>query len=969
MSKPPVSVAEIRQSFLDFFAAKGHTVVPSSPLVPGNDPTLMFTNSGMVQFKDVFLGTDKRPYVRAASVQACLRAGGKHNDLENVGYTARHHTFFEMLGNWSFGDYFKKESLQWGWELLTQVYGLPPEKLLATVYHEDDEAYDIWTKVIGLPPERVIRIGDNKGGKYKSDNFWTMADTGPCGPCSEIFYDHGPHIPGGPPGSPDEDGDRFIEIWNHVFMQFEMHEDGSVTRLPAPCVDTGMGLERVAAILQGVHSNYEIDLFQKLIQAAARETGCTDLDNPSLKVIADHIRATAFLVSDGVIPSNEGRGYVQRRIIRRAIRHGYKLGQKKPFFHKLVPDLVAQMGEAYPRLKAKQAEVMAALKAEEERFFETLETGMQILESRLDDKYLLCEAYKRETGDKENIIGVTKSQNEPDEWFLGNGPHDIHRAQLIPLLDGPHAALPAYTEQRPIVVIATPDANASFNTPVNPLLWRVHTVSEDWKQLPGDVAFKLHDTYGFPLDLTQDVCRERGVTVDEAGFDAAMQHQKDMARAAGKFKMDKALAYDGAPSRFTGYTSLQEQATVLALYADGAPVQQLQAGQSGVVVLDVTPFYAESGGQVGDRGHITAASGALFDVQDTQKIKADVFGQHGVLSSGSLKVGDAVQATVNAELRAATTRNHSVTHLMHKALRETLGSHVQQKGSLVDEDKTRFDFVQNAPVTPEQLHRIEQLVNAEIVADAPTVIREMDIESAKATGAMMLFGEKYGDTVRVVDIGSSRELCGGTHVQRAGEIGLFKLVAEGGVAAGVRRVEAITGAKALAYVQQLESTVAQAARALKAPVHELQAKLEQQLEHAKALEKEIAALKDKLASSQGDELVAQAIDVKGLKVLAAKLEGVDAKTLRDTLDKLKDKLKTAAIVLAAVDGDKVQLAAGVTKDAVGQVKAGELVNFVAQQVGGKGGGKPDMAMAGGTDASKLPAALQSVQAWVAERLG
>lgn len=870
-----MSVAQIRQTFLDFFAARGHTIVPSSPLVPANDPTLMFTNSGMVQFKDVFLGADKRPYHRATSVQACLRAGGKHNDLENVGYTARHHTFFEMLGNWSFGDYFKKESLQWGWELLTQVYKLPPERLLATVYHEDDEAYDIWTKVIGLPPERVIRIGDNKGGKYKSDNFWMMADTGPCGPSSEIFYDHGPHIPGGPPGSPDEDGDRFIEIWNHVFMQFEMHEDGSVTRLPAPCVDTGMGLERVAAILQGVHSNYEIDLFQKLIQAAARETGCTDLDNPSLKVIADHIRATAFLVSDGVIPSNEGRGYVQRRIIRRAIRHGYKLGQKKPFFHKLVRDLVQQMGAAYPRLAEQEARITETLKTEEERFFETLAHGMEILDTALAG-------------------GV--------------------------------------------------------------------------QTLPGDVAFKLHDTYGFPLDLTQDVCRERGVTVDEAGFDAAMQHQKDTARAAGKFKMDKALAYDGAPSRFTGYTSLQEQATVLALYADGAPVQQLQAGQSGVVVLDATPFYAESGGQVGDAGLLTAP-GVVFAVADTQKIKAGVHGHHGALTQGALKVGDAVQAQVDALRRQATMRNHSVTHLMHKALREVLGSHVQQKGSLVDEDKTRFDFVQNAPVTPEQLHRIEQLVNAEIVADAPTVIREMDIESAKATGAMMLFGEKYGDTVRVVDIGSSRELCGGTHVQRAGEIGLFKLVAEGGVAAGVRRVEAITGAKALAYVQQLESTVAQAARALKAPVHELQSKLEQQLEHAKALEKEIAALKGKLASSQGDELVAQAIDVKGLKVLAVKLEGADAKTLRDTLDKLKDKLKTAAIVLAAVDGDKVQLAAGVTKDAVGQVKAGELVNFVAQQVGGKGGGKPDMAMAGGTDASKLPAALHSVQGWVAEKVG
>ncbi|PAT34486.1 alanine--tRNA ligase [Vandammella animalimorsus] len=968
----PTSVAEIRQSFLDFFAAKGHTIVPSSSLVPANDPTLMFTNSGMVQFKDVFLGTDKRPYVRATSVQASLRAGGKHNDLENVGYTARHHTFFEMLGNWSFGDYFKKESILWGWELLTKVYGLPPEKLLATVYHEDDEAYDIWTQVIGLPPERVIRIGDNKGGKYKSDNFWMMADTGPCGPCSEIFYDHGPHIPGGPPGSPDEDGDRFIEIWNHVFMQFEMHEDGSVTKLPAPCVDTGMGLERLAAILQGVHSNYEIDLFQALIQAAARETGCTDLNHPSLKVIADHIRATAFLVSDGVIPSNEGRGYVQRRIIRRAIRHGYKLGQKKPFFHKLVRDLVQQMGAAYPRLAEQEARITEALKTEEERFFETLANGMEILLDWVFDlRKLMLDAWCRETGKDRSLLFTIPSETTRPFWW-GKDSLDNEKIQLVPYLPSSHKDGPSLGCSSALkTVVILPDEIYKSRDLLD--LCKapgcdVHVLTESWRQLPGEIAFKLHDTYGFPLDLTQDVCRELGVTVDVAGFDAAMQHQKDTARAAGKFKMDKQLAYDGVPSRFTGYTSLQEQATVLALYADGAPVQQLQAGQHGVVVLDTTPFYAESGGQVGDRGQITTASGAVFEVQDTQKIKADVFGQHGVLQSGSLKVGDAVQAAVNAELRAATTRNHSVTHLMHKALRETLGEHVQQKGSLVDEDKTRFDFVQNAPVTQEQLHRIEQLVNAEIVQDAPTVIREMGIEDAKASGAMMLFGEKYGDVVRVVDIGESRELCGGTHVQRAGEIGLFKLVMEGGVAAGVRRVEAITGAKALAYVQQLESTVAQAARTLKAPVHELQAKLEQQLEHAKALEKEIAALKGKLASSQGDELAAQAIDVGGLKVLAAQLDGADAKTLRDTLDKLKDKLKSAAIVLAAVDGDKVQLAAGVTKDAVGQLKAGELVNFVAQQVGGKGGGKPDMAMAGGTDAAALPAALHSVQGWVAEKL-
>ncbi len=874
MTTRTFSVAEIRQSFLDFFAAKGHTVVASSPLVPGNDPTLMFTNSGMVQFKDVFLGSDRRSYVRAASVQACLRAGGKHNDLENVGYTARHHTFFEMLGNWSFGDYFKRESLKWAWELLTQVYGLPKERLLATVYQEDDEAYDIWTQEIGLPPERVIRIGDNKGGRYKSDNFWMMADTGPCGPCSEIFYDHGDHIPGGPPGSPEEDGDRFIEIWNNVFMQFEMHEDGSVTKLPAPCVDTGMGLERLAAILQHVHSNYEIDLFDTLIKAAARETGCADLSIPSLRVIADHLRATSFLVADGVIPSNEGRGYVQRRIIRRAIRHGYKLGKKTPFFHKLVPDLVKLMGEAYPNLRENADRVADVLKAEEERFYETLEIGMQILDGALDG-------------------GVTV--------------------------------------------------------------------------LPGDVAFKLHDTYGFPLDLTNDVCRERGLTVDEAGFAAAMDKQKSQARAAGKFKMDKALEYTGAGNHFAGYDSLMTHAKVLALYVDGTPVQTLGAGQSGVVVLDTTPFYAESGGQVGDQG-VIHHGGAQFHVLDTQKIKADVFGHHGELQSGQLTVGDAVQAHVDSELRAATVRNHSATHLMHKALREVLGGHVQQKGSLVNADRTRFDFAHNTPVTDAEIRQIETRVNAEILANATAQARVMDIESAQKTGAMMLFGEKYGETVRVLDIGSSRELCGGTHVNATGDIGLFKIVAESGVAAGVRRIEAVTGANALAYLQSLEDTVSQAAGSLKAPAAELNSRIAQVLDQVRVLEKEVAALKGKLASAQGDELVSQVVEVKGLKVLAAKLDGADAKTLRDTLDKLKDKLKTAAIVLAAVDGEKVQLAAGVTAGSVGKVKAGDLVNFVAQQVGGKGGGKPDMAMAGGTDAQALPQALASVAAWVEQRV-
>lgn len=874
MSQPAFTVADIRKTFLDFFASKGHTIVESSPLVPGNDPTLMFTNSGMVQFKDVFLGTDKRSYNRATSVQACLRAGGKHNDLENVGYTARHHTFFEMLGNWSFGDYFKRESLKWAWELLTEVYKLPADKLLATVYAEDDEAYDIWTKEIGLPPERVIRIGDNKGGRYKSDNFWMMADTGPCGPCSEIFYDHGAHIPGGPPGSPDEDGDRFIEIWNNVFMQFEMHEDGSVTPLPAPCVDTGMGLERLAAILQHVHSNYEIDLFDALIKAAARETGCADLANPSLKVIADHIRATSFLIVDGVIPSNEGRGYVQRRIVRRAIRHGYKLGQKTPFFHKLVQDLVQQMGAAYPKLAAQEARITEVLRVEEERFFETLAHGMEILDSAL---------------------------------------------------------------------------------------------AGGQQQLPGEVAFKLHDTYGFPLDLTNDVCRERGLSVDEAGFNAAMQHQKETARAAGKFKMDKLLDYQGAANAFTGYTQLAESTKIVALYAEGTPVSVLNAGESGVIVLESTPFYAESGGQVGDQGVISAGS-SRFAVQDTQKIKADVFGHHGVLAEGSLKVGDAVQAQVDTDLRAATMRNHSVTHIMHKALHTVLGEHVQQKGSLVNAERTRFDFTHNAPVTPAQIAQIEALVNAEILANTATDARVMDIEAAKATGAMMLFGEKYGETVRVLDIGTSRELCGGTHVQRTGDIGLFKIVAESGVAAGVRRVEAVTGLNALTYLQGLEATVDAAASTLKAPTAELTTRIVSTLEQIKTLEKEVAQLKGKLASNQGDELLGQAVEVQGVKILAAQLEGADAKTLRDTLDKLKDKLKSAAIVLAAVDGDKVQLAAGVTPDTLGKVKAGELVNFVAQQVGGKGGGKPDMAMAGGTQPAALPQALASVQAWVAGKL-
>ncbi|TSE25090.1 Alanine--tRNA ligase [Tepidimonas sediminis] len=874
--RPFLSVADIRRTFLDFFARRGHTVVPSSPLIPGNDPTLMFTNSGMVQFKDVFLGTDKRPYVRAASVQACLRAGGKHNDLENVGYTARHHTFFEMLGNWSFGDYFKRESLKWSWELLTEVFRLPPERLWATVYHEDDESYDIWTKEIGLPPERVVRIGDNKGGKYQSDNFWMMADTGPCGPCSEIFYDHGPEVAGGPPGSAEADGDRYIEIWNNVFMQFDMQPDGSVRPLPAPCVDTGMGLERIAAILQGVHSNYEIDLFRALIAAAARETGATDLTSPSLRVIADHIRATAFLVADGVIPGNEGRGYVQRRIIRRAIRHGYKLGCKAPFFHRLVPDLVAQMGEAYPNLAAQQPRIMEVLRAEEERFYETLENGMAILDAALAG---------------------------------GQG------------------------------------------------------------VLEGEVAFKLHDTYGFPLDLTQDVCRERGVAVDLEGFEAAMQCQKEQARAAGKFRMERVLDYAGPDNRFVGYEHLRAQGKVVALYHEGTPVAELKAGQRGIVVLDETPFYAESGGQVGDRGVLESGS-MRFEVHDTQKIKAGVHGHHGVVAQGVIAVGDHVTAQVDGQRRAATMRHHSATHLLHKALREVLGEHVQQKGSLVDHERTRFDFSHHAPLTPQEIAAIEARVNAEILANAATQARVMPLEQAKALGAMMLFGEKYGETVRVLDIGSSRELCGGTHVARTGDIGLFKIVAESGVAAGIRRVEAVAGERALAYLQQLEAQVAAAAAALKAPVPELVARIEQTQQRVRELEKTVEALKGKLAGAQADELAAQAVAVGDVRVLAARLDGADAKVLREAVDRLKTKLGRGVVVLASVEGGKVQLCAGVTPDLVARgLKAGELVGALAARVGGKGGGKPDLAMAGGSDAAALPAALDGVAGWVQARLG
>jgi len=871
--------SEIREAFLRFFESKGHTRVPSSSLVPHDDPTLLFTNAGMNQFKDVFLGFDKRPYTRATTSQKCVRAGGKHNDLENVGYTARHHTFFEMLGNFSFGDYFKRDAIHYAWEFLTskEWLGLPQDKLWVTVYSEDDEAYDIWNKEVGVPAERLIRIGDNKGARYASDNFWMMGDTGPCGPCTEIFFDHGPEIWGGPPGSPEEDGDRYIEIWNNVFMQFNRDEQGTMHQLPKPSVDTGMGLERISAVLQHVHSNYEIDLFQKLIRAAARETDTGDLDSPSLKVLADHIRACSFLIADGVIPGNEGRGYVLRRIIRRAIRHGYKLGARQAFFYRLVPDLVAEMGAAYPELVSSQARVTDVLRQEEERFFETIENGMEILEAAL--------------------------------------------SKLA--------------------------AGAEFD---------------------GETAFKLHDTYGFPLDLTADVCRERNVKVDVAGFDAAMARQREQARAAGKFKMTLALEYSGVATHFHGYEQLEvEGAKITALYADGTPVQALIAGQQGVVVLDRTPFYAESGGQVGDSGELIAGNvcTTLFAVDDTQKIQADVFGHHGELRAGTLRVGDSVTARVDAARRARTVRNHSATHLMHKALREVLGEHVQQKGSLVDADKTRFDFAHNAPLTRDEIRRIEAIVNAEVLANVPTQARVMAIEEAQKTGAMMLFGEKYGDEVRVLDIGTSRELCGGTHVSRTGDIGLFKITSEGGVAAGVRRIEATTGEGALALVQRQENLLGDVAGVLKAPVDEVAQRVGQVLDSVRALEKELAQLKGKLASAAGSDLAAQAKTINGVQLLAAQLPGADAKTLRDTIDQLKNKLGSAVLLLAAVEGEKVALAAGVTKDLTDRFKAGELLQQVAQVLGGKGGGRPDMAQGGGTNPAALPQALALAEQYVA----
>lgn len=866
--------SEIREKFLKFFESKGHTIVRSSSLVPGNDPTLLFTNSGMVQFKDVFLGQDQRAYTRATSSQRSLRAGGKHNDLENVGYTARHHTFFEMLGNFSFGDYFKRDAILFAWTLLTEVYQLPKDKLWVTVYQDDDEAYDIWQNEVGVPPEQIVRIGDNKGARYASDNFWQMAETGPCGPCSEIFFDHGPEVAGGPPGSPDEDGDRYIEIWNLVFMQFNRDEAGTLNPLPRPCVDTGMGLERIAAVLQHVHSNYDIDLFQYLIKAAARSTGTSDLSDNSLKVIADHIRACSFLVVDGVLPGNEGRSYVLRRIIRRALRHGHKLGQTRPFFYELVDDLVHEMGYAYPELAQAAMRVKQVLKLEEERFGETLENGMKILESAL-------------------LVNV------------GN--------------------------------------------------------------LDGETAFTLYDTFGFPLDLTADICRERKVLLDQAGFDAAMERQRNTARAAGKFKAVSGVDYQGPKTVFVGYETLKKIARVVGVYVGGLSVGSLRPGQEAIVVLDTTPFYAESGGQAGDTGEL-ASAGLRFFVTDTLKLQPEVFGHHGRLESGELKLGDTVEATVDIKHRAHTIRNHSATHLMHMALREVLGEHVSQKGSLVDAEKTRFDFSHNAPMTSQQILEVESIVNQEILSNAATEARLMGYDDAVASGAMALFGEKYGDEVRVLGIGSSTELCGGTHVTRTGDIGVFKIVSESGVASGIRRVEAVTGENALGLLQSISARMNEAASVLKTSPEEVAERIGQIQDHVKALEKELASLKSKIAAGQGTELSTQAVDVNGIKVLAAYLEGADVNTLRQTMDQLKDKLKTAAIVLAAVNDGKVSLIAGVTTDAVNRVKAGDLVNFVAQQIGGKGGGRPDMAQAGGTDPAGLPEALKSVSAWVSARI-
>ena len=873
-----MKTSELRQKFLKFFETKGHTVVHSSSLVPHDDPTLLFTNAGMNQFKDVFLGFDKRPYSRATTAQKCVRAGGKHNDLENVGYTARHHTFFEMMGNFSFGDYFKRDAIHFAWEFLTspEWLNIPKDKLLATVYAEDDEAYNIWLNEIGMPSERIVRIGDNKGAKYASDNFWQMGDTGPCGPCSEIFYDHGEEIWGGIPGSPEEDGDRWIEIWNCVFMQFNRDEQGNMNPLPKPSVDTGMGLERMAAVMQHVHSNYEIDLFQDLLKAVARETDAPfSMEEPSLKVIADHIRSCSFLIADGVLPSNEGRGYVLRRIIRRAVRHGYKLGQSKPFFHKLVADLVKEMGDAYPELKEKQVQIEEALKNEESRFAQTLETGMALLENAL---------------------------------------------------------------------------------------------AKGSKKLDGEIIFKLYDTYGFPYDLTADICRERNIELDEAGFEREMEAQRARARAAQSFKANAQLPYEGQDTEFKGYSERQTESKVLALYKDGEQVNELNEGDEGAIVIDFTPFYAESGGQVGDVGYIFSGENR-FEVRDTQKIKAAVFGQFGVQTSGRLKVGDSVTAKVDDEIRNANMRNHSATHLMHKALRDVLGEHVEQKGSLVTAESTRFDISHPQAVTAEEIAEVERRVNEAILANVAVNAAIMSMEDAQKTGAMMLFGEKYGDEVRVLQMGGfSTELCGGTHVSRTGDIGLFKIISEGGIAAGVRRIEAITGLNALKWAQEQERLVKDIIAETKAQTEkDVLVKIQAGAAHAKALEKELARAKAELAVHAGAKLLDDAKDLGAAKLVAAQIEA-DAAALREIVTDLTGKSDNAVILLAAVNDGKVSLCAGVSKALTAKVKAGDLVKFAAEQVGGKGGGRPDLAQAGGTDASQVGTMLDSAESWVREKL-
>lgn len=963
-----MKTTELRQKFLKFFESKGHTIVRSSSLVPHDDPTLLFTNAGMNQFKDVFLGFDKRPYNRATTAQKCVRAGGKHNDLENVGYTARHHTFFEMMGNFSFGDYFKRDAIHFAWEFLTspEWLNIPKDKLLATVYAEDDEAYNIWLNEIGMPAERIVRIGDNKGAKYASDNFWQMGDTGPCGPCSEIFYDHGEEIWGGIPGSPEEDGDRWIEIWNCVFMQFNRDEQGNMNPLPKPSVDTGMGLERMAAVMQHVHSNYEIDLFQDLLKAVARETGAAfSMEEPSLKVIADHIRSCSFLIADGVLPSNEGRGYVLRRIIRRAVRHGYKLGQKQAFFYKLVPDLVKEMGAAYPELKEKQTQIMEALRAEESRFGETLEKGMGLFNQVLNGmKFLKLESLLPQDGVGKPLTLKTADGVE----FTAASRVAPSKKQIVirprvsgSLNEGMYIDLQAALETAHI-----PDAKKPFAEALNTYL--MDNIANSKLVIGGEHIFKLYDTYGFPYDLTADMARELGIELDEAGFEREMEAQRTRARAAQSFKANAQLPYEGQDTEFKGYSERQTESKILALYKDGEQVNELNEGDEGAIVIDFTPFYAESGGQVGDVGYIFAGENR-FEVHDTQKIKAAVFGQFGVQTSGRLKVGDSVTAKVDDEIRNANMRNHSATHLMHKALRDVLGEHVEQKGSLVTAESTRFDISHPQAVTAEEIAEVERRVNEAILANVAVNAAIMSMEDAQKTGAMMLFGEKYGDEVRVLQMGGfSTELCGGTHVSRTGDIGLFKIISEGGIAAGVRRIEAITGLNALKWAQEQERLVKDIIAETKAQTEkDVLAKIQASAAHAKALEKELARAKAELAVHAGAKLLDDAKDLGAAKLVAAQIEA-DAAALREIVTDLTGKSEQAIVLLAAVNDGKVSLCAGVSKPLTAKVKAGDLVKFAAEQVGGKGGGRPDLAQAGGTDAEKLPEMLGTVEGWVNSKL-